>query len=163
MNWLSIKAGRKRPTTWKAVQPNFFHTGFKATAFFPEHCAALQGQHRLFGKTFLSGDSIAIDWRPCLEVPKIALYLNVVSSGMEYSYSLVSVSVKRPISLQLELNDHQRIVASVDSFEGIFKLIITQESFRSSRISFDLLPKLKTPAQKEINSFISVKPIRKIQ
>jgi hypothetical protein len=163
MDWLSIKSGRTTPQGWNAVRPRLFHAGFKGSVFFPSACTKHHGRHRLFGKKFISGDSIAITWSPCLEVGNIALYLEVVSGGMDYSYSLVSVAANRPVTVELEVRPDNRIVAAVDSFEGVFRLVTTHDSFQHSLIGFDLIPKLQTPAIQDIKNFLITSPIKRVR
>jgi len=106
---------------------------------------------------------MAIDWTPCLEPSKIALHLTVVSCGMDYSYTLVSVATQRPCVVQVVLQEHKRILVSVDSFDGIFRLVTTHESFNKSLIAFNLVPKLQTPATRDINNFIIPEPIKNLR
>ena len=163
MEWLSISTGKRRPEKWFAITPTLFSVGFKASIFMPQHACDQKGRHRLIGTKFLSGDSLSIEWEPCLEKEHIALYLKVMSSGIDYSYSLTSIRSSRPTSVSVELMENKRIVSRVDSFDGIFSFITTHESFQKSPVSITLCPLLKTPAQREIKCFVLPTKIKRLQ
>ena len=163
MNWLSISTGKRRPEKWFVTTPNFFSSGFKANTYIPAHACHQKGRHRLIGSKFLTGDSFSIEWSPCLEKEHVALYLKVVASGIDYSYSLTSIKSHRPASISVELIEAKRIVTRVDSFEGIFSFITTHESFQKSPISIFLCPLLETPAKREINHFVLPSSIKRLR
>lgn len=132
-------------------------------AFFPGFSTDQIGRHKLFGKKFPLGNSIAIHWQPCLESGFVALYLNVVSAGIEYIYCLNSVKVKRPVSIQAEIKQHNKISVKVDSFEGVFCFITTHENFSYNPISIDIWPELSSEGIDTFNAFIGVTPIKRLQ
>jgi hypothetical protein len=154
MSWLSIRKGRTAPETWRSFKPRIFKAGFKCSVYFPEVSQNISGTHRLFGTQFISGDQICINWTPCLEPGKIALHLSTKVCGIRYSYSLISVAIKRPFTAEVKVSKDNRICVSIDSFEGVLKYITTQESLNKTLVSFDLLPKLESASMDDFNNFV---------
>lgn len=163
MKWTSIEEGKKSPSFWRCLQPRFFHVGIKGTAFFSESCLNQHGKNRLAGKRFITGDEIAIEWTPCLEPLKIALHLKIISAGMDYSYSLTSVLSKRPVSIEMQISEIKKISVAIDSFEESLRFITTHDCFCPSLISFDLTPRLASPAKSDLGNIFISQPIKSLQ
>ena len=122
---------------WKYV-PSFMQSGFTAHVAFGTK--APDQRNVLFGTKYLSGDAVWIEWGPCLAQDHVALKMKLISSGLDYAYSLTSIKMKHPFSVSVKLMEHNRIVCSVDAFEGVESIITTHEKFRKTTLSFDIRP-----------------------
>ena len=89
--------------------------------------------------------------------------MNVVSAGIEYIYCLNSVKVKRPVSIRVEIKQHNKISVKIDSFESVFCFITTHENFSYSPVSVDVFPELSSEGGQTFNDFIGVEPIKRLQ